>query len=301
MEKILYITIGVAGSGKSTYIQKRLNKRTVWLSSDNIREEIFGSLKDCQDSKSHTKVFQIMFEKLEKYLLDETTEVIFYDATNLSRKRRSHLFREAKRILPEITVGALLFLRPLEYLLKIEEDRPEGKKVGEEVILRMYKSLEIPRMTVDCDFIEKATEVSLRDFEEEFAGDIPHDSSYHMESVKEHIEMVVANAKASSKSILVDVARFHDLGKFVTKELLDSGYARYKGHENVSAMYYLAANKIDKRTMTVAEVIFQHMNAHQGMGHRNIKRNNLDEDILELIGEFAKIDDKSKIPEGGKI
>lgn len=42
--KTVYITIGCAGSGKSSYIEKHIKENEVWLSSDNIRLEVFGDL-----------------------------------------------------------------------------------------------------------------------------------------------------------------------------------------------------------------------------------------------------------------
>ena len=44
MNKKVYITIGCAGSGKSSYIKKHIKENEIWLSSDNIRLEVFGDL-----------------------------------------------------------------------------------------------------------------------------------------------------------------------------------------------------------------------------------------------------------------
>ena len=44
---VLYIPIGVPGSGKSTYYKNNFNEdETVLISSDAIRKEVFGNEND---------------------------------------------------------------------------------------------------------------------------------------------------------------------------------------------------------------------------------------------------------------
>lgn len=80
--KTVYITIGCAGSGKSSYIEKHIKENEFWLSSDNIRLEVFGDLTH-QSKQDNAKVFDIMFQKLKAFLKDESTTTCYYDATNL--------------------------------------------------------------------------------------------------------------------------------------------------------------------------------------------------------------------------
>ena len=294
MKKNIIITIGVAGSGKSTYILKNLKENAVWLSSDNIRKELFGNLLDCQDRKSHNQVFSLMFNRLKEYLTDEKTETIYYDATNLNRKRRAHLYREIKRINPESIVTSLLFLVPIKELLEVEKNRPIEKKVTEEVILKMYKQLDIPRYGVDSDIILNVYKRSLKDFEEEFSTDTEHNSIYHKETVQEHINMTIENANQTNDDILIEVAKYHDLGKFITKEMITEDKAQFKAHEKVSAMYFIATNEINEENLEIAEIIYQHMNAHFGISEKVIRNNKLTSFLLEKIEKFSEIDNKSR-------
>lgn len=82
--------IGLSGSGKSTlaenqliYKTTELNRKVAYLSSDEIRKELFG---DENDQSHNVKVFEEMFKRTRRALIEG--EDVIYDATNLSSKRR---------------------------------------------------------------------------------------------------------------------------------------------------------------------------------------------------------------------
>jgi metal dependent phosphohydrolase len=297
MKKTVYILIGVAGVGKSTYTEKHSTSNSIILSSDSIREELFGTLA-MQDKASHTKVFDVMNRRLKDALTDKQSTEIFYDATNLKRNRRSHLYRTIKSINKEADVVCLVFSKPLEKIIEQNNQREGLKRVPEAEIRRMYKSLEVPKIGVDCDRMELATSVDISDFESEFAGDTTHDSNYHKETVREHINMTIKNAKQTKDEVLIKIARFHDLGKFICKQYIEEkGIARFIDHEKVSAMYYFVAiqNDFSEENLLILEVIFQHMQCHSGFSDKYINKHKLTERELSVLSAFAKIDDISRI------
>lgn len=295
MRKV-YILIGVAGSGKSTFSES-LKETSVILSSDNIREELFGDLTH-QSPEDHKKVFELLHSRLKDELKNGSKDII-YDATNLNRKKRVHLYKEIKAASKGAAhVESVAFIKPLNYLYNIEENRSTAKQVGKENILRMYKSFTPPKEGVDCDSFYSYYGNNLEEFAEEFSGDTPHDTPFHLESVREHIQMTIDNAKKTGNPLLVKVAQFHDLGKFVTKQKTDRG-ASFYGHENVSSMYYMAS--IDgypsEEQKLILGTIYSHMTAHQGITEKFINRNNLSKQEVDLINRFGEIDSISRIPD----
>lgn len=295
----IIMLVGVAGSGKDTWVKERLTELTekeyVVHSSDAIRLEMFGEL--VQDKNE--VVFAAMKERSFNSLA--SGQNVIYNATNINRKRRAALYREFKT--KGHSVGIVLFTRPLDWLLRVNKDRPEEEQVPEDTIKKMYINLQIPRKTVDCDaillegnqyFSDKIFENYYESFDDIITdtkdADIveelmlnyqPHDTPYHLEDINKHITMAMDLAKSPNMKIL---ALFHDLGKGVAK-----AGGRYIGHENIGAVYMLNAIWFAGETSTdLPEVIFQHMNAHRGFTDNIISRNKLDDNVLDLANYFAK-------------
>lgn len=303
----IVVLVGVAGSGKDTWIKERENefveKDYVVHSSDDIRVELFGSL--VQDKNG------VVFDTMKKRALDSLNagKNVVYNATNINRKRRAALYRDFKA--KGHNVGIVIFLRPLAWLYRVNSERPEEKQVPEDVIKKMYINLQIPRKTVDCDailvegnqyFSDKIFDNYYECFDDILADtkdpDIveelmlnyqPHDTPYHLEDINKHITMTMEASKSPNMKML---ALFHDLGKGVTKV-----GGRYIGHENIGAVYMLNAIWFANQTSTdLPEVIFQHMNAHRGFTENIISRNKLDKDTMDLATFFAKnIDGPSRV------
>ena len=291
----IYIVVGVAGSGKSSYIKNNKSKNSLVLSSDEIRKELFDKLSQ----ENNQLVFETMNKRLIAAVKENSFDEVYYDATNLSRKRRIGLYKNIKSLDKNANVAILLFLVPLNVILKQNAQRTGDAVVPEYSIKRMYKNLQIPKSGVDCNNFKIVTNYTIDDFKNEFeVEDIPHDSSYHKETVQEHIDLTIKNAEATNDKELVQVAKFHDLGKFVAKEFVNDEHtiARFTGHENISSMYWLVNCKdnLNDENLGIAEVIFHHMNAHKGLSDKYIEKHKINDKELKLINEFAKIDDLSR-------
>ena len=310
----LKMVIGVSGSGKSRYAEKI--KEYIHLSSDKIRLDLFGTL---EHQKDHDQVFAALHELVQLYSARGNN--IIYDATNLNRKLRTHFYNEVLRPLDKLgkkpIVEAIVFIEPFDVILANNLRKKVEAQVSLEVLKRMYPNLQVPRPGVDCDLYsvegetrffksemtyEKLIEInSLRELvnyiSEPYELELsklfgPHDTPYHLESIEEHINMCIENSDGDE--LLKVVSMFHDLGKSFTK---DGG--KYFGHERVSAMY--AAKAFSEITdmpehirRDAIEMIYQHMNAHQGMGEKVIKNNKITPELLEKIKKFAEIDSKSR-------
>ena len=300
---------GVAGCGKDTWLQDRkdtlLDTNYDFHSSDDIRMELFGEL--AQDKNG------VVFDTMKKRSLESLRagRNVIYNATNLNRKRRASLYRDIKK--EGHKVGIVVFMRPLAWLLRSNENREESKQVPSEVVKNMYLTFQIPRVGVDCDSIlvegnqyfsatvfeniydsldSILADTKDKDILEEISLNYTsHDTPYHLEAINEHIDMCIENSQSPNMKM---ISLFHDLGKGVAK---DGG--RYIGHENVSAMYMLNALWFsNENSFDMAEVIYQHMNAHRGISDAVIDRNRLTDEIVALATYFAhNIDEVSRIVE----
>ena len=310
---VVKVLIGVAGVGKSTYIQKVKTEKSLVLSSDELRIELFGSLEAGNTLEAIPVVFKTLHERMKEALLSKQYDTIFYDATNLNRKLRKGFYEQFKKY---AEIEAIVLVKPLATILEQNAQRSGFAKVPESVSRRMYESLQVPRIGVDCDKIEIIGE--FEDFAEEISmiKGMKHDSPYHAEDVDTHIQMTIDGAKAQPESVhytkdeIVTLAELHDLGKGITKKPSQSrgvahdyfvevhgSHSMFSNHQYVGAMYALVKFKDDlsESKLKIVEAIYQHMKAHDGISAKAIKKDKLDEDVLALITDFAKIDSASRV------
>lgn len=285
-----YMMVGLPGSGKTEYAKKiKAISGGVLLSSDSIREELYG---DESIQLDHGKVFEIMHKRANKYL-SQGTHVI-YDATNTNRKRRIHLLRNVIK-----ANRKAVFYMNVNHDTCVDQDGNRVRSVGEEVIGKMYKSMQIPLLNEGWDkvtFVDKYDEGQTLDnlrlemedhissnlnheelmnylsdcyYEFQEIYDLPQDSKYHSFSVSRHTFQVYKYIKNLTSDLeLLYATLFHDLGKSYCKTFKnyrgeESKYAHYYGHEYVSSQ--IAANILSELgynrsfTMNVSALCQFHM------------------------------------------
>lgn len=260
----LHVLVGLPASKKSTKaVGMAVQLNAVIMSSDSLREELLG---DINDQSQNEMIFKELHNRINK-LLSEGQDVI-YDATNLNRKRRIHLI---KNELQADEYHAYYFNSTLGECL--HNDSQRNRKVGFEVLDKMYKTAQIPTKYEGWDSIElihpefilsqfykdrfeellSDVEPNHEDLFEEMIKvvdtfkdvyDIPHDSKYHSFSISRHIfyvyDYVMKNYNGYRKKEMLIASLFHDLGKGWCKSFInfkgeEKRYASYIGHEFVSA------------------------------------------------------------------
>lgn len=269
---MLEILVGLPGSGKSSYCKEQKEKYPdiTIVSSDAIREEVFG---DINDQSHNQEVFNIAFKKVKEAILNDK-DVIF-DATNLSRKRRINFIKR----LPECNCNAVVFAVPFN--ICCERNLKRERIVPQRVMERMYKTFEPPccvegfntisYMGVDYERREKLSELMCRNVE------CSHDNPNHSLSCGEHclkakmeMEKLIMLEEDTDKEILsclIVAAECHDISKFKCKVFYDyrhepSEIAHYYGHENVSSYDWLCvcAGMCDWKSLElVSNLISNHM------------------------------------------
>ena len=170
--KKIYMCIGVNGSGKTTYVNKQLNEETLVVNELDI-------------------------QAVKKFLEDETKTTLYIDNQNLKRKTRRGIYTCVQG---KVEVIALCFLQPLSMLIH-NFDENNGQTISG--VIESYKTLQVPRISVDCDRIEKVYGNNFNEFRHEFMGNLPHDNPNHKESINEHILMCVQNSKTKQRNLQV--------------------------------------------------------------------------------------------------
>lgn len=159
LSMILFVMIGISGSGKSTIAQRLLqsinsdNSRTVLISSDNIREELCG---DASDQSKNSQVFELAYSRINDSL--SCGNNVIWDATNLAPEDRKEVIRIGRNHNAQLV--AIQVITPIS--IAIDRNNSRARRVPVRVIWkqqgRYYAATkqEFDRIiTVDVDGIRK--------------------------------------------------------------------------------------------------------------------------------------------------
>lgn len=269
------------------------------VSSDAIREEVFG---DVNDQSHNQEVFNIV-EKRCREALKANKEVIL-DATNLNRKRRINFIK----VMPKCEVEAVVFAIPFEVCCERNEVRE--RVVPMSAMERMYKSFQPPHYV---EGIDKIKYIHLEGFDDvEYYRNIrklnkncKHDNPHHSFSCGEHCDVAYfevkkilsldneINLNKKEYSDIVEAAGQHDMSKYKCKVFRDmkgnpTKDAHFYGHECVSAYDYLVCfpENSEEELTFISNLIANHMVFYAGEGAVKNRRKLYGEDFwvaLEIV------------------
>ena len=77
---MIFLTIGIPGSGKSTFYNNNHSQNGIYINPDSIRRDICGNVND---QSQNSKVWKIAYDSL-RTACEEGVEEIWFDATTLS-------------------------------------------------------------------------------------------------------------------------------------------------------------------------------------------------------------------------
>lgn len=287
------MAVGVAGAGKSTVYGEHYSFAK-YVSSDAIREEVFG---DVNDQSHNAEVFNLMLKRTRDFLKND--EDVYYDATNLSAKRRMGFLKEIANI-PNVQKICVLVVPPFEVVR--EQNANRDRKVPEYVLERMYKSFEIPHESEgwddiiifnndECDhYLSKLLNASKN---------IPHDNPHHSASIGEHmglaLDHVWKNYNGNNRIMIAAVAGIHDIGKPYCKVFHNAkgeptNIAHYYNHENVGSYIFISHSKGRKADIYAANLIAHHMDYFKGEKYLEKIRSRFGEEFMRDLNIIHEAD-----------
>ena len=116
---MLYVSCGVPGSGKSTFLNKIKGHEEVIVSRDEIR---FSLLKEGEDYFAHEQeVFRLFCNRIAENI--NAGKNVYADATHLTRASRQKLIQSVKRRCTPSKIVGIFFKIPLKVCLERNEFR----------------------------------------------------------------------------------------------------------------------------------------------------------------------------------
>lgn len=233
----LILLVGIPGSGKTTYAEKYIkeNPNAVHLSSDKIREELWGNEATQGDNN---EVFSLMQYRAIDAL--NNGQSVVYDATNITRKDRSYIIALCPKF---AKIECHIIWASIETC--IERDAARERTVGKEVIDRMLKRFQAVYYDEGVDEIKiilpESFDIGAYGYQVVEAMKIPHDNPHHSLSVYDHcVEASVLVASRDMDSDIRCAAFIHDCGKPYVKAFKDSkgntsDIAHFYSHDNVGS------------------------------------------------------------------
>lgn len=133
---VLYMFVGLPGSGKSYYTRKLMKKTGASVhSSDDIRKELYGDERIQGDGNA---VFNILHSRVKEDLREGKSTI--YDACNISYKRRMAFLQELNNI--PCKKVCIFVATPFEKCL--ENNAKREQYVPVEAIKNMLKHFDTP-------------------------------------------------------------------------------------------------------------------------------------------------------------
>lgn len=273
---IFTMLIGLSGSGKSTYAKEYIKTRsgTVVISSDDIRQELWG---DANDQQNPSQVFDEMFIRTVAAMKKGMN--VIYDATNLVAKtRKATLTRLRQTLNQDFIAVADVIVCSLSECKRRQGER--DRKVPDEVIDRMVRQFQTPWYNEGWDTINIISCGKQQNIDREhwrMLGE-SHDNHHHSRTLEMHCVAVAGEVRDKlkdkiefsdySKRMMIEAGFQHDLGKHKTKAFKDSrgnptDEAHYYSHDNVGAYLWLSGDKQNEWTkegfLFIAVLIQWHM------------------------------------------
>lgn len=294
--------VGLPYSGKSYFVNKYKAENDIYISSDDIRKELYG---DESDQTNPNKVFDIMYKRTCKALSENKS--VWYDATNIKSKYRIHLLNSLKHKFSDVHYKCYIMCTPLKILLIRQQNR--DRFVPATVIDKMLRQFEVPMYYEGWDEIEL---VRMSDIITRFNADryletnrnIAHDNPHHTLNIFEHMQLAstsyhedMVKENNVEEHIIYNTLKYHDIGKYYCKTFVDakgikSNIGHYYNHENVGAYYILTSNIInsDYALLIIAWLINNHMKFYTNNISNWINKYNIPHSLIDKLEIVHKYD-----------
>lgn len=275
----LIILVGPPGTGKTDYAKQLLKDayykdKTIHLSSDSIRQELYG---DEAIQGDPNVVFSIMQKRAVEALNNDFN--VIYDSTAMTRKDRAGIIAVCPKF---AKIQCDVVWAPIETC--IERDAARERTVGKAVIDKMLKRFQAPYYDEGIDNIY--IYLSDKNFDAYkytnnliASMEIPHDNPHHTLNIFDHCAKAGNYmVKLGEYDVIWTAALYHDIGKPYVKSFTDSkgnpcDTAHYYQHQSVGSwMSYGMAAPIDGpgyKMIDIAWLISTHMDPYLNTKYYN--------------------------------
>lgn len=256
--------VGIPASGKDFLVGEQYSNY-IHISSDMIREEIFG---DVNDQIHNNEVFKVMHRRTISALKGGHNCV--YNATNLSAKRRIAFLKNLEGI-ENLRKVCVVNVVPVHIAWMRNGSRE--RQVPIEVINRMVKQFEAPHESEGWDEIIVHNEFyqpSLLHDKLIALRSESHENPHHSLTIGNHMGAAgVYLVNKNAPDYLILAGFYHDCGKGFCKTFTNmkgevTPIAHYYSHENVGAYLYLTYCYNDPIDLHIANLIQHHMDFFKG-------------------------------------
>lgn len=155
---IVFIMCGVPASGKSYYaknvLMKNIYRHRVYISSDDIREEICG---DAGDQSKNWEVFELFYERARK-AVQEGSDVVL-DATHLTKKTR----RRCRDHFKDLDCKFIAVQMNTSILDAIYRNKKRDRVVPADAMSRMINAFQPVEDNEGFDYVWKVDQVMFHD------------------------------------------------------------------------------------------------------------------------------------------
>lgn len=293
--------VGIPASGKDTYIELSKGEDDVVVSSDDVREMLYGDASIQGDASK-------VFAQVHKLLADAMSngKTVWYNATNVTIKSRAQALDLAKKY--GYKVVCFVMATPIQTCVVYDLNR--DRHVTKEVINKFVNRFQFP-VEKDIDEIHIVRNAiatpsplnigELLDDMREFS----QASKFHKEDLYTHsynafkffndtIWNTIPNKDLATT--LSVYALLHDYGKLFTRTIeLVNGVPthHFYNHENVGAYRLLTSftapnNVSDEMLIEGIRLVNYHMLMHNNVSEKKLNRMN--DFTLDLIKRFVEID-----------
>lgn len=296
----LYVMVGLPASGKSYWAREKAKPYDVIVSSDSIREELYG---DASIQDDPGRVFNIMFQRTRAAL--HAGRTTFYDATNINAKRRINFLKSLKKLFPDLHCICVVVATPIDVCQERNSERE--RVVPTYVIDRMLRQFEVPCKAEGWDEIlvvhyesKNTLDGGIDSYRYEYGKIVSEygeqGNSHHTLSLGEHCTKCCRLAREYYKennlpinSDLVYAALFHDYGKVWTAiywEKDDYKELHYPNHANVSSYMALTMGY----NLHIAQLAGLHMIPYTDEKCQAAWRARMGEELWEEVQLLHKFD-----------
>lgn len=271
------VLVGLPGSGKTTIAEELENKNTVIHSSDKLREELYG---DENTQEHNADLFSELHRRIKEDLRNGKN--VIYDATNISKKRRTAFLRELK----SIPCRKICICVMTPYEICIANNSARKRNVPEYVIKKMYMNWNPPALHEGFDEIQyqynygKNSESIKRKYKLTTLFDKEHGIDKFLQENKHHAHTLGMHCRKAYEytlehfpaSTLLHIASLlHDNGKVFTKTQyntkgeIDGDYHYYQHHcvGAYDSLFYTDNLNLSNEDITyISNLIYFHMHPY---------------------------------------